>query len=163
MRNYKDSDFALNKYSEGIVYRFADGIVEVTLADYLRDNPNQTEADFAKLKALSDEMFHEQDLGDTRYGKRTRSLEFIENTEQYAAASPDTELIHRQDAGQALKAAHQLLESGKLTEVQKRRFILHYIKGYSTRQIARLENVTQQSVFDSLLWAAKKLKKFYSE
>ena len=49
MRNYKDSDYALNRYSQGIVYKFSDGIVEITLEDYLRDNPNKTEEDFAEL------------------------------------------------------------------------------------------------------------------
>ncbi len=35
MKNYKDSDYAINKSSEGIVYRFADRIVEIILKDYL--------------------------------------------------------------------------------------------------------------------------------
>lgn len=43
MKNYKDSDYALNRYSQGIVYKFSDGIVEITLEDYLRDNPDKTE------------------------------------------------------------------------------------------------------------------------
>ena len=33
MKNYKDSDYALNKFSEGIVYRFADRIAEITLEE----------------------------------------------------------------------------------------------------------------------------------
>ena len=49
LKNYRDSDNALNKYSQGIVYKFADGIVEVTLEDYLHDNPDKTEAGFAEL------------------------------------------------------------------------------------------------------------------
>ena len=61
MRNYKDSDYALNRYSKGIVYKFADGIVEITLEDYLRDNPDKTEEDFAELKAMSDEIYYQQD------------------------------------------------------------------------------------------------------
>ena len=44
MKNYKESDYALNKYSQGIVYKFADGIVEITLEDYLRDNPDRKES-----------------------------------------------------------------------------------------------------------------------
>ena len=40
MKNYKDSDYARNKFSEGIVYRFADRIVEITLKDYLAENPD---------------------------------------------------------------------------------------------------------------------------
>ena len=52
MRNYKDSDYALNRYSQGIVYKFADSVVEVTLEDYLRDNPDKTEADFEELEGV---------------------------------------------------------------------------------------------------------------
>lgn len=161
MRNYQDSDYAVNKYSPNIVYRFADRTVEVTQEDYLRDNPDKTAEDFAELKALSDEMYHEQDLEDTRYGKRAKTLESVENTERYAVVSPDVELIHKADEGQALQAAKRLLESGTLTEVQKRRFILHYIKGYSTRQIAKMENVNHTSVMRALAYAQIKLKKFF--
>lgn len=31
LKNHKESDYTLNKYSQGIVYKFEDGIVEVTL------------------------------------------------------------------------------------------------------------------------------------
>jgi len=48
-----------------------------------------------------------------------------------------------------------------LTEVQQRRFVLHYFKGLSTRQIAMLEGVRQQTVWESLMWAGKKLKKLF--
>ncbi|MCH1948188.1 RNA polymerase subunit sigma-24 [Enterocloster sp. OA13] len=163
MRNYQESDYALNKYSEGIVYKFADGIVEVTLADYLRDNPDKTAEDFAKLKALSDELYHEQDLDETAYGKRARKLDWLAESEEYATPSVDITLIHNSDKGQALKAAKRLLESGKLTEVQRRRFLLHYFKGLSIRQIAGLEQVDYRAVWESLHWSTKKLKKFYEE
>jgi hypothetical protein len=33
--------------------------VEVTLEDFLRDNPDKTEEDFAALKALSDEIYYQ--------------------------------------------------------------------------------------------------------
>ena len=49
------------------------------------------------------------------------------------------------------------------TEIQKRRFIQHFFQGLSTRQIANLEGVHQRAVWDSLMWAEKKLKKFYKE
>ena len=163
MRNYQESDYALNKYSEGIVYKFADGIVEVTLADYLRDNPDKTAEDFAKLKALSDELYHEQDLDETAYGKRARKLDWLAESEEYATPSVDITLIHNSDKGQALKAAKCLLESGKLTKVQRRRFLLHYFKGLSIRQIAGLEQVDYRAVWESLHWSTKKLKNFYEE
>lgn len=37
MRSYQDNDYAVNKYSEGIVYRFSDGYVEITLEKYLQE------------------------------------------------------------------------------------------------------------------------------
>ena len=54
MKNYTDCDYALNKINKNaIVYRFADEVVEVTLADFLAENPDKTEADFRALKEFS--------------------------------------------------------------------------------------------------------------
>ena len=65
MRNYRKSDYAINKYSPNIVYRFHDEIIEVTLEDYLKENPDKTEQDFAELKALSDQIYYEQDRAES--------------------------------------------------------------------------------------------------
>ena len=163
MRNYKDSDYALNRYSHGIVYKFADGIVEVTLEEYLRDNPDKTEEDFAELKALSDEIYYQQDRQEYRVSHRNVSISGMEDTLVASAPSVDAELIQKAEEKKALEAAIRLLESGKLTDVQKRRFYLHFFQGLSTRKIAKLEGVHQLAVWDSLMWAEKKLKKFYEE
>ena len=159
MRNFADSDYALNKYSEGIVYKFADGVVEVTLEAYLRDNPDKTEEDFTKLKALSDEMFYEQDLEDTRYGKRARNLDWLKESEEFSEPAPDTWLIQQHDKQRALKAAKKLLEEKELTDIQERRFLLHFFKGLSYRQIAALEGVHFTSVQESIEAATRKLKR----
>ena len=43
MRKYWTSDYAVNKDREGIVYQFADGKeLEISLTEYLRDNPGKT-------------------------------------------------------------------------------------------------------------------------
>ena len=70
MKNYRDSDYALNKHSVGIVYRFADSIVEVTLAEYLLENPGCTEADFLELKEFSDADYYERDRLENTCSKR---------------------------------------------------------------------------------------------
>ena len=57
MWNYRKNDYAANKYSPNIVYRFNDEIIEISLEDYLEENPDRTEQDFLKLKALSDEIY----------------------------------------------------------------------------------------------------------
>ena len=162
MRNYKDSDYALNRYSQGIVYKFSDGIVEITLEDYLRDNPDKTEEDFAELKAMSDEIYYQQDRQEYRVSHRNVSISGMEDTLVASALSVDAELIQKAEEKKALEAAIRLLESGKLTDVQKRRFYLHFFHGLSTRQIAKLEGVNQKTVWESLMWAEKKLKKIYN-
>jgi DNA-directed RNA polymerase specialized sigma24 family protein len=163
MKNYKDSDYALNKFSKGIVYRFADRIVEITLDDYLTENPGKTEQDFMELKALSDEIYHQQVVDENRTSRLDVSMNGLEETEALATLSLDTEVIHKSDSKKAMAAAKQLLDSGQLTAIQRRRFIQHFFQGLSTRRIAQMESVRQQSVWDSLYWASKKLKNFFSE
>ena len=163
MRNYKDSDYALNRYSQGIVYKFADGIVEVTQEDYLHNNPDKTEADFADLKALSDEIYYWQDRQEHRTSRLNVSMSGMEETTIATAPAIDVELIRKGEEEKALDAAKKLLQSRKLTPVQRRRFLLYFFEGLSTRQIARLEGVHQRAVWDSLKWAEKKLKNFYQE
>ena len=162
MRNYKDSDYALNRYSQGIVYKFADSVVEVTLEDYLRDNPDKTEADFAELKTLSDEIYYQQDRQEYRVSHRNVSISGMEDAIVASAPSVDMELIQKDEEKKVLEAAMRLLESGKLTAIQKRRFYLHFFHGLSTRQIAKLEGVNQKTVWESLMWAEKTLKKIYN-
>ena len=163
MKNYKDSDYALNKFSEGIVYRFADRIVEITLEDYLAENPGRTAEDFLELKALSDEIYHQQVTHENRTSRLDVSINGLEETEQLATPPLDLGLIHKSDTRKAKEAAKRLLDSGELTEIQRRRFILHFFQGMSTRQIAEREAVHQRAVWDSLQWASKKLKKFFNE
>lgn len=163
MKNYRDSDYALNRYSQGIVYKFTDGIVEVTLEDYLHDNPDKTEADFAELKALSDELYYQQDRQEHRTSRLDVSMSGMEDTAVTPTPAIDEELIRKNEKQKALEAAKKLLKSRKLTPVQRRRFLLYFFCGFSTRQIASQEGVHQRAVWDSLKWAEKKLKKFYQE
>ena len=160
MKNYSDSDYAVNKYASGIVYRFADQTVEVTLEDYLRENPGRTEADFAVLKALSDELYLEQVRLDNAISQKTVSFHALEET--VSCAVPSSEDLH--DRAELRRCHAELANAAldKLTEVQRRRYLL-YIDGLSTRKIAELEGVTQRSVMDSIEWAEKKLWKFLSE
>lgn len=164
MKNYKESDYALNKYSEGIVYKFADRVrLEITLEDYLAENPGKTAEDFQELKALSDEIYHRQVVHEHRTSRLDVTINGLEETEPLSAPPPDTMLIHNAEKNKALKAARQLLDSGQLTETQRRRFILHFFQGLSIRQISEREQVHQRAVWDSLQWASKKIKNFFKE
>lgn len=163
MKNYKDSDYALNKFREGIVYRFADRVVEIKLEDYLTENPGKTEQDFLELKALSDEIYHQQVISENRTSRLDISMNGLEETEALATVSLDTELIHKSDSKNAMEAVKRLLVSGDLTEVQRRRFILHFFQGLSYRQIASREGVHFTSVHESIEAATIKLQKFFEK
>mgnify|MGYP007025263428 CR=1 FL=1 len=63
------------------------------MADYLRDNPNKTEADFWELKALSDEIYLEQVRLETAQGNKTVSMTELEDTIAHPAPSLDDSYI----------------------------------------------------------------------
>lgn len=164
MKNYKESDYALNKYSEGIVYKFADRVrLEITLEDYLAENPGKTAEDFRELKSLSDEIYHWQVVHEHRTSRLDVPINGLEETEPLSAPPLDTVLIHNAEKNKALNAARQLLNSGQLTETQRRRFLLHFIQGLSTRQIAVKELVSHVAVHKSIALAKEKLKKFFEQ
>lgn len=160
-KNYRNSDYALNKYSTGIVYRFSGEIVEVTLEDYLVENPDKTEQDFLELKALSDDIYHQQVVGENRTSRLDISLNGLEDTIISTDALMDEQLIEVQDMQLASEALAYALETAALTEVQLRRFRLHIIDGLSTRQIAKMESATQRAIMKSIHAAIEKLKKVF--
>ena len=163
MKNYRDSDYAINKYSNSIVYRFADRIVEVTLSDYLAENSQKTEQDFIELKMLSDEIYLEQVRNENAQTKKNVSLDGLDETEKCATFPLDEQYMEKQNRKYVIQAARKLLEYDLLTDIQKRRFILFYFKGLTTRRIAQLEGITQNAVWKSINASEKKLKKLFDD
>lgn len=163
MKEYWKSDYALNKRSSGIVYQFADGIVEITFEDYIRENPDKTMEDFLALKAISDEIYQQQFSRDRAQTRRELPLY---DCAQITAESAE-QVMERKVRLRELEAVRMRLEqfigSGLLTETQERRFRLYCIKGLSTRQIARVEKVAHQSVWESLQYCQKKFQKFLGD
>ena len=160
------SDYAINKNSPNIVYRFHNEIIEITLEDYLKENPDKTEHDFAELKALSDQIYYEQDRAESAQTRKDVSIHGLEETEHCATRALDEEWEERvvdiQNRKYAWKALEQLFTVGALTEVQKRRFRLHVFQGLSTRQIGRMEGTSHQAVAKSINLAIAKLKKYFA-
>jgi hypothetical protein len=164
MKNYQDSDYALNKYSEGIVYRFADGIVEVTLADFLADNPDKTEADFRALKELSDADYYASDRAENAKNKKNSPFDEMDETLLCGEPSPEEMLIgeiEEQEEAERyqgrLNTANRALD--KLTDVQRRRYLMYHVDGKTTREIAESEKTHFTTVHESLQAADKKIKK----
>lgn len=167
LRDYRKSDYAINKYSPNIVYRFHDEIIEVSLEDYLKENPDKTEQDFAELKALSDEIYYEQDRAESAQTRKDVSIHGLEEMDCCSTRPLEEELeelaVEVQHRRYARIALERLFAAGVLTEVQKRRFRLHVFRGLSTRQIGRLEGTSHQAVAKSLNLAIEKLKNFFAE
>ena len=182
MKNYQTSDYAVNKNAEGIVYRFADQTVEVTLADYLRENPDKTAADFAELKALSDEDYYATDRSDYRQTWKNVPLETLSGRKGKSAdsrrkeagskpkdelpssPSAEDEVVGQSEQAEAYAKRQSLaaLALDKLTEIQRRRYVMYHVKGISMRQIADYEGVQHSKIQNSLNAAEKKIKKFLS-
>ena len=51
----------------------------------------------------------------------------------------------------------------KLTEVQRRRYVMYHAKGLSTYEIAESEGKNQKTVYESLQSAEKKIQKFLAD
>ena len=166
MKNYKNSDYALNKVNtEAIVYNFANEIIEVTLLDYLAENPDRTESDFRELKELSNSMYFEQDRKENAQTKKNVPIYDIDDTELCLEKSPEELFIDEINAQEETEMWQQMMTTANLamedlTEVQRKRYLLYAVEGMSTWQIADLEGVNQKSVHESLQAAEKKIKKF---
>ena len=164
MKHFTNSDYALNKYSEGIVYRFADGIVEITLTSYLAENPGKSKDDFRALKELSDSIYHQQDRAENAQTKKNDPLDGLDEAMYGQELSPEEVLIREIDFLEEARWRHERLSVvnralDKLTEKQRKRYLLYIVDGLSTWQIAELEGTNQKSVYESLQAAEKKIKK----
>ena len=164
--NYNKSDYAINKNSPNIVYCYHNEIIEITLDDYLKENPDKTIEDFVQLKRLSDQIYYEQDRAESAQTRKNVSICGFEDT-IYCATQPldeewEERIIEVEERKFAWKALEQLFTVGGITQVQKRRFILHTFHGWSTRKISQMEGISHQAVAKSINLALKKLRKFFA-
>ena len=152
----KKSSYALNKKDpDAIVYTDADRhIIRLTREDF------DTEADFLKWKAWSDEDYHGEEMGDHVEDNHTTPLD------EKAGAADGPEVIIEQRF-EKLTREHYTAETiirvkGQLTEKQFRRLWLYCAKGMTQQQIADVENVGQQRISTSIKAAIRRIKKYYS-
>ena len=164
MKNFAESDYAVNKNAGGIVYRFADQTVEVTLEDYLLENPGKTAVDFAELKILSDEDYYKSDRSDYRQTWKNVQFDGLENTAEFSAPSTEDEFIGKAEILAESERRDVLAQRAldRLTDIQRRRYLQHHVDGLSTWQIAEIEGTNQKSVYECLQAAEKKIKKVLS-
>ena len=152
----KKSSYALNKKDpDAIVYTDADRhIIRLTRKDF------DTEADFLRWKAWSDENYHDQEKADHVEDNHTTPLD------EKAGAADGPEVIIEQ---RIEKLAHErytaetiIRVKGQLTEKQFRRIWMYCAKGMTQQQIADVEKVGQRRISTSISTAVKKIKKYFS-
>jgi len=129
MKNYKESDYARNKYSEDIVYKSVDGnIIVVTLNDYIKQNPCKTEDDFRELKEISDSIYLEQVRAENvQTGKNIHfngSVRVGDTRTQDEFLNEDIDVQEKSEKQKELLAISKRALD-KLTTVQRRRYLLH--------------------------------------
>ena len=152
----KKSIYTLNKKDpEAIVYTDADRrIIRLTRADF------DTEADFLKWKAWSDENYHEEEKRDHVEDNHTSTLD----EKAGAADSPEVIIEQRiEKQAQDRYAAETVIRiRGKLTEKQFRRLWMYCVGGLTQQQIAEAEDVGQRRISTSITEAIIKIREIFS-
>ena len=159
--NYNKSNYGLNKHSEGIVYRNADGsTLEITFEKISATDPTFTKEDFKKIKDFSDNFYHEEAKADYNYHHCVKgSYDSFEDSHWLQTECLEDELFKRADEKEFSDKIYTAI-STLLTETQKRRLLLHAFRGLTIREIAKREGSTQKSVWESINAAQAKIKKF---
>ena len=151
----RKSIYTLNKKDpEAIVYTDADKhIIRLTRADF------DTEADFLKWKAWSDENYHDEEKSDHVEDNHTAPLD-----EKAGAADGPEVIIEQRIEKQAQDqyAAETVIRiKGHLTDKQFRRLWLYCVGGLTQQQIAEAEEVGQRRISTSITGAIKKIREIF--
>jgi DNA-directed RNA polymerase specialized sigma24 family protein len=106
-------------------------------------------------------MYLEQVRADNAQTKKNVSLHALEETELVAVPSPEETMIAEQEEAEKQTRRREIADRAlaALTDVQRRRYLLHVVDGLTTREIAEIEHATQHAIMLSLQAAEKKIKK----
>ncbi len=168
-KNYKKESYAINKYSNGIVYIGVKSIFELTLEQFLKENPNMSQSDFEYWKNISDELYKEEDLRTMEISKRSVSINEIAETRLMATESAEDAFFRLEDTGNPTREdivnAQFIYDLAKkvLTAIQYERFFKYYSEGKKLKEIAKIEGVNFASVSRSILLSERKIKKVLGE
>ncbi len=160
MKDYNKSDYAINKYSKGIVYKFVDGsTLEVTFEMIAEGDPNFTQEKFEELKNKSDAIYHEIQKGDAKYEDHIEtSTNTSETVEKLKTKSLEDAFFKKYDDIVFDTKFRKLIDT-KLTPTQRRRVLMR-IEGLSTPEIANIEGCNQNAIWECLKYAKEKISKF---
>ena len=156
----KKSDYSLNKKDRGaIVYTDVNQqTVRLTRNDF------DSEEEFIKWKAWSDENYHQEELREHIHADHSiSSTELVEVMAQ--APSPEFTIEQRIEKQEKdVYCAETVIRiRGKISEKQFRRIWMRYVEGMEIEAIAKLEGRAHSSVSESISRAKKKINELFSK
>lgn len=158
MQNRK-SIYTLNKCDpDAIVYLDADKhIIRLTREDF------DTEADFLKWKAWSDENYHDEEKGNHVEANHVLSMADIPHQ---VGSINGPEIIIEQHIDRHSKERYSaetvIRIKGHLTEKQFRRVWMYCVEGMTEKQIAEAEQTSQSTISECIVQALKIIRRFFS-
>lgn len=164
-KNYIQEHYSINKHNKGIVYKGVNGDSEVNLEQFIKENPTLTEDDFNYWKSISDELYKQEDRKSNKITYKNVSINEIEETQLVSVESAETEFVRSINKEDILKkeimSAQFILNiaRNKLSDIQLRRFLSHYVDGKKEEEIAKDEGVCQSTISRSISGAENKIKK----
>ena len=140
----RKSIYALNKKDcDAIVYTDANGnTVRLTRNEFSSDE------EFEKWKRWSDDNFHEEEIDEHFYQNHTLRLNAFSESYISSAGEEKKETQFSYDMLLKFKTS--------LTDIQFRRLWMYAVEKRTEQEIARAENVSQQSIAECLQAAKKK-------
>ena len=181
MKYDNKSDYAINKNTDDIVYRFADGTEKRFLKEngkvyqVVKDKKStkmvelplweMTVEQFDWMKSVSNEDYHEREL----HTKRTtrEDVPICKHTETNYITNRSTEEeyfenLYNCDSPPDIRTIENAREilGFCLTDIQRRRYWEYHFNGKTMRDIAFEEGVDGMAIHRSLMYADKKIKKF---
>lgn len=136
-----------------ILYRFSDALVKITIEQYRDEVADGTEDGFSALRQALEEMWLAERRADWRQTHKNVSLDALNKhpivpsaEDSYFQAMEDEEEDSR--FRQQFRLARQALKC--LSPKQRRRFLLHSVMGKTLEETAEIEQVSLQSVHESI-------------
>ena len=146
-KNYRKSEYAKNKMNRTAIVYTHSGEVEVrlTFEKVSMEQPEITEEEFQIFKDVSDEFFKEIENNDSREGRK-KACTFSDEIENQTTPvnSAEEEYIKNEEQNDVQSRISRVFST--LTETEKRRFEMMFIKGYSLKKIADIEGCNSNAV-----------------
>ncbi len=150
------SNYALNKKDpDAIVYTDAGKhIIRLTRADF------DTEADFLKWKAWSDENYHDEEKAD--HVEKNHTIRMADFPDMVGAVDGPEIIIEQRIEKQEKErynAETVIRVRGHLTEKQFRRVWMYCVEGMTEKEIAEKEKTSQSRISECIAMAKKKIRR----